>query len=121
MIIGSLVITQPAKNVDRSVQSVTQNLIKGFIFSGVIALLLSYLFATFQVKRINRMRKATKEITSGNFDIQLPVHDKDEFDDLAEDFNKMAASLKNHKKKSIGKKSAVVNLWRMPLMKCGRL
>lgn len=94
MIIGSLVITQPAKNVDRSVQSVTQNLIKGFIFSGVIALLLSYLFATFQVKRINRMRKATKEITSGNFDIQLPVHDKDEFDDLAEDFNKMAASLK---------------------------
>ena len=94
VIIGSLVITQPAKNVDRSVQSVTQNLIKGFIFSGVIALLLSYLFATFQVKRINRMRKATKEITSGNFDIQLPVHDKDEFDDLAEDFNKMAASLK---------------------------
>ncbi len=94
VIIGSLVITQPAKNVDRSVQYVTQNLIKGFIFSGVIALLLSYLFATFQVKRINRMRKATKEITSGNFDIQLPVHDKDEFDDLAEDFNKMAASLK---------------------------
>lgn len=32
VIIGSLVITQPAKNVDRSVQSVTQNLIKGFIF-----------------------------------------------------------------------------------------
>ncbi|EFU13957.1 sensor histidine kinase [Enterococcus faecalis] len=91
---GAMIITQPAKNVDRSVQSVTQNLIKGFIFSGVIALLLSYLFATFQVKRINRMRKATKEITSGNFDIQLPVHDKDEFDDLAEDFNKMAASLK---------------------------
>lgn len=94
MIIGSLVITQPAKNVDRSVQSVTQNLIKGFIFSGVIALLLSYLFATFQVKRINRMRKATKEITSGNFDIQLPVHDKDEFDDLAEDFNKMVVVFK---------------------------
>lgn len=93
-LLGAIVITQPAKNVDRSVQSVTQNLIKGFIFSGVIALLLSYLFATFQVKRINRMRKATKEITSGNFDIQLPVHDKDEFDDLAEDFNKMAASLK---------------------------
>ena len=89
VIIGSLVITQPAKNVDRSVQSVTQNLIKGFIFSGVIALLLSYLFATFQVKRINRMRKATKEITSGNFDIQLPVHDKDEFDDLAEDFKRI--------------------------------
>lgn len=62
VIIGSLVITQPAKNVDRSVQSVTQNLIKGFIFSGVIALLLSYLFATFQVKRINRMRKPPKKL-----------------------------------------------------------
>jgi signal transduction histidine kinase len=93
-LIGALVITQPAKNVADSVAAVTKNLGKGFIFSVIVALILSYFVANFQVNRINRMRKATKEITSGNFDIKLPVHDKDEFDDLAEDFNKMAESLK---------------------------
>ncbi|MDU7056354.1 MAG: ATP-binding protein, partial [Enterococcus hirae] len=39
-------------------------------------------------------RNATKEVTNGNFDVQLPVHDKDEFDELADDFNKMTNSLK---------------------------
>ena len=87
----------------------------------MIALLLSYLFATFQVKRINRMRKATKEITSGNFDIQLPVHDKDEFDDLAEDFNKMAASLKRITRRNQSARRAPSSIYGGCLMKCGRL
>ena len=90
---GVLVAVQPAKNVSDSVHAVTKNLVKGFIISSVVAVILSYFFASFQVKRINRMRKATKEITSGNFSVKLEVHDKDEFDDLAEDFNKMAESL----------------------------
>ncbi|EOH98685.1 sensor histidine kinase [Enterococcus haemoperoxidus ATCC BAA-382] len=94
IIIGALVITQPAKNVSNSVNAITANLFKGFIISSIVGLILSYFFASFQVKRINRMRKATKEITSGNFDVKLVTHDKDEFDDLAEDFNKMAESLK---------------------------
>ncbi|EOL44241.1 sensor histidine kinase [Enterococcus caccae] len=93
-IVGALVVTQPAKNVSDSVDAITANLFKGFIISSIVGLILSYFFASFQVKRINRMRKATKEITSGNFDIKLVSHDKDEFDDLAEDFNKMAESLK---------------------------
>ena len=40
------------------------------------------------------MKRATKEITNGNFDISLPVHNRDEFDELAEDFNQMSQSLK---------------------------
>ncbi|KAF1297482.1 two-component sensor histidine kinase [Enterococcus sp. JM4C] len=91
---GVLILSQPAKNIEDSVRAFTYNLFKGFIISSIIALIVSYVFAAFQVKRITRMRAATKEITNGNFDIVLPVHDKDEFDDLAEDFNKMASSLK---------------------------
>lgn len=94
IILGALMVTQPAKNVTDSVELITANLVKGFIISSGIGLILSYIFASFQVKRINRMRKATKEITSGNFDVKLISHEKDEFDDLAEDFNKMADSLK---------------------------
>ncbi|MGM0293483.1 ATP-binding protein [Enterococcus sp. AZ062] len=91
---GGLVVSQPARNIDNSVRSVTLNLFKGFIFSSIIAIIASYAFAAFQVKRINRLRNATKEVTNGNFDVQLPVNDKDEFDELADDFNKMTNSLK---------------------------
>ncbi|MEY8446451.1 HAMP domain-containing sensor histidine kinase [Enterococcus ratti] len=91
---GGLVISQPARNIDNSVRSVTLNLFKGFIFSSIVAIIASYAFAAFQVKRINRLRNATKEVTNGNFDVQLPVNDKDEFDELADDFNKMTNSLK---------------------------
>jgi len=91
---GALVVSQPARNIDNSVRPITLNLFKGFIFSSIVAVIASYAFAAFQVKRINRLRNATKEVTNGNFDVQLPVHDKDEFDELADDFNKMTNSLK---------------------------
>ncbi|HBN1219133.1 TPA: HAMP domain-containing histidine kinase [Enterococcus faecium] len=91
---GALVVSQPARNIDNSVRPITLNLFKGFIFSSIVAVIASYAFAAFKVKRINRLRNATKEVTNGNFDVQLPVHDKDEFDELADDFNKMTNSLK---------------------------
>ncbi|WP_277903172.1 sensor histidine kinase [Enterococcus lactis] len=91
---GALVVSQPARNIDNSVRPITLNLFKGFIFSSIVAVIASYAFAAFQVNRINRLRNATKEVTNGNFDVQLPVHDKDEFDELADDFNKMTNSLK---------------------------
>ncbi|GCF95734.1 two-component sensor histidine kinase [Enterococcus florum] len=91
---GVLIVTQPAKNVDSSVKLVTSDLFKGFIVASVVATFVSYYFAVTQVKRINRMRSATKKIASGNFDVVIPSKDKDEFDDLANDFNSMAVSLK---------------------------
>ena len=39
-------------------------------------------------------RKATHKISEGDFDVQLPVESRDEFDDLMKDFNNMAHSLR---------------------------
>ena len=91
---GVLIVSQPAKNVEDTVGEFTSNLMKGFVISGIFAFIISYFYASFQVRRINRMKKATKEVANGNFDISLPVHNRDEFDELAADFNKMAVSLK---------------------------
>lgn len=91
---GVLIVSQPAKNVEDTVNEFTGNLFKGFIISGIVAFIISYFYASFQVRRINRMKKATKEVANGNFDIILPVHNRDEFDELAADFNKMTDSLK---------------------------
>lgn len=91
---GTLIVTQPAQNVRDTTNEFTFNLIKGFALSGIVALVISYIYATFQVRRINRMKRATKEVANGNFDSILPVHNRDEFDELAEDFNQMTTSLK---------------------------
>jgi signal transduction histidine kinase len=40
------------------------------------------------------MRSATKEVAAGNFDVVVPNRNRDEFDDLADDFNRMTVSLK---------------------------
>lgn len=91
---GVLVISQPATNVENSVNAIRSNLFKGFIIASLLAILVSYFFASRQLNRINRMRKATKEIASGNFDVTIANNGKDEFDDLANDFNSMSVSLK---------------------------
>ena len=40
------------------------------------------------------MKKATRQISSGNFDVNLEVKGNDELDELAQDFNIMASALK---------------------------
>ncbi|MDT2810079.1 HAMP domain-containing sensor histidine kinase [Enterococcus asini] len=92
---GVLVLTQPAVNLEKSVQSLNANMFTGFIISSIVALVISFFYASIQVRRINRMKKATKEIASGNFDVRLPVNHKDEFDELAEDFNQMTVALQD--------------------------
>lgn len=91
---GVLVISQPATNVENSINAIRSNLFKGFIIASILAIIVSYFFATRQLKRIKSIRSATDEIAKGNFDIQIPDHGKDEFDDLASDFNSMTESLK---------------------------
>ncbi|NLM65956.1 MAG: HAMP domain-containing histidine kinase [Enterococcus sp.] len=91
---GALVVTQIAHNIQDTVNEFTMNLFKGFAISGFLAVVISYGFAAFQVLRINRMKNAANEVANGNFDIVLPVNHRDEFDELAEDFNKMTQSLK---------------------------
>lgn len=90
---GALAVIQPIEYLKNSISSLTINLFKGFLISSIIALIISYLFAKFQVNRINRMKKATKEIAAGNFNINIDNKGKDELDELAEDFNTMANAL----------------------------
>ncbi|AYW48245.1 two-component sensor histidine kinase [Tetragenococcus osmophilus] len=91
---GALIVTQSAQNVSDSVAEFTNNLLKGFLLSIIVALIISFLYAKVQVRRINRMKEATREIANGNFDNVLPSRHRDEFDELAEDFNKMTSSLR---------------------------
>ena len=92
---GSLSVLQPIKNIETSMRSLTDNLFKGFLLSSIIALFFSYMIAQFQVNRISRMKRATRQIAEGNFDVNLDIKANDELDELALDFNKMAVALKD--------------------------
>jgi hypothetical protein len=51
---GVLLVSQPAMNVETSVNSIVADLFKAFIIASIIAIIVSYFFATQQVKRKKR-------------------------------------------------------------------
>ena len=92
---GLLLVSRPDSSIDASLKSLTNDLLKGFLISTIIAIWLSYFLAKFQVKRIDRMKQATNQLANGNYDVQIKVKDKgDELDELASDFNLLAIALK---------------------------
>lgn len=91
---GIVYVDAPMSNIKGSISELKKNLYFALVISTICALILSFVLAQYQVKRINRLRSATHRISKGDFDVHLESKDRDEFDDLAEDFNTMASSLK---------------------------
>ncbi|MCR2821653.1 sensor histidine kinase [Lederbergia panacisoli] len=58
-----------------------------------ISMLMIVVFATFLVRPIKKLTKATRKIASGNFDFTFDSHRSDEIGALAKDFERMAKSL----------------------------
>ncbi len=91
---GFIAVSAPISTIESSLKDIRNNLFSAFVFSLIGATIASYLFAKFQVSRINRIRSATHKVAKGDFDVQLENKEMDEFDDLAADFNSMVDSLK---------------------------
>lgn len=92
---GFIAVSAPISTIEANLKDIRNNLFSAFIFSLVGATIASYLFAKFQVNRINRIRNATHKVAKGDFNVHLENKEMDEFDDLAADFNSMVDSLKN--------------------------
>ncbi|AEB30345.1 two-component sensor histidine kinase [Carnobacterium sp. 17-4] len=92
---GFIAVSAPISTIEANLKDIRNNLFSAFIFSIVGATIASYLFAKFQVKRINRIRSATHKVSKGDFNVHLENKEMDEFDDLAADFNSMVDSLKS--------------------------
>lgn len=92
---GFIAVSAPISTIEANLKDIRNNLFSAFIFSLVGATIASYLFAKFQVNRINRIRNATHKVAKGDFNVHLENKEMDEFDDLAADFNSMVDSLKS--------------------------
>ena len=89
---------QPAwENFDKMtrpfMQSVRSSLIWGALSASVIAFALSYFLAGIFTSKIDQLRKATEEISKGNYDHRLVFDTDDEFTILADSLNDMAAAI----------------------------
>ncbi|MGX7395159.1 ATP-binding protein [Carnobacterium mobile] len=92
---GFVAVSSPISGIEATLMALRNNLFSAFLFSSLGAFIISLIFAKYQVNRINRLRRATHTVAGGGFDIQLENHGRDEFDDLAGDFNSMVNSLKS--------------------------
>ncbi|MCZ2490653.1 sensor histidine kinase [Dellaglioa carnosa] len=85
-------------NIQANMNQMTRNLVIAFIVSVIAGIILSYLLARYSVSRINRLRRATRMVADGNFDVHIESRHRDEIDDLAQDFDGMVSSLKESEK-----------------------
>ncbi|WP_125581450.1 sensor histidine kinase [Levilactobacillus cerevisiae] len=82
-------------DINTNVNQINHNLIRALLVSVLVAVVASYILARYYTSRINRLRKATNQVAKGNYDIQMASRNRDEIDDLINDFNGMAHSLKD--------------------------
>ena len=89
-VIGAL---SPVDTIQASINKTERNVFIGFVISAIAAIILSYFLAQYQVRKINRLRRATHEIAQGNYDVKIKKTGNDEISELANDFGEMTTSL----------------------------
>lgn len=94
---------------DASVKAkeVADHAIWSTLFVAITSLITALSFSLFISERItNPVKKlidASRQLSSGNYEVQLPVKTHDEIGTLADEFNQMASQLKYYQKMSINK------------------
>lgn len=90
---GFISIGAPLSELDEQVDAIQRKIMLGFFISSGLGILMSILYAMFQTKKIKKLQMATREISSGNYEIKLDTQGHDELSDLARDFQVMADTL----------------------------
>ena len=90
---GFISLSEPIENLEARISEVRQNITWSFVIATAMGLWLSIAYAVFQTRKIRNLQKATREIATGNYEVDLDVSGRDEFGDLARDFQVMTHSL----------------------------
>ena len=91
---GYVALASPMSRIQTEVRELRNSMFIAFGTAIIIGVMMSFVFANYQTRRINKLRMATHKISEGDFDVKLPVESRDEFEDLIKDFNNMAHSLR---------------------------
>ena len=90
---GFISLGASLEDLEEKVSAMQMQVLLAYVIAGIIGILISIAFAIFQTRKIKHLQKASQEIASGNYEIQVNTEGSDEFADLARDFQVMADSL----------------------------
>lgn len=102
---GFVTVSAPVSHINRQMEDLKGNLFSAFLISTIVAIVMSLIFAHYQVKRVNRLRKAAHKVAEGEYTIQLEHKERDEIDYLTRDFNRMVTALKESQDEVIKQES----------------
>lgn len=91
---GFISLGAPLDDLEDQLNSMRQTIYQSFLLAICIGVLVAIFYAYAQTRKIHRLQEATREIARGNYDVSLDTDSKDEFGDLARDFESMSESLK---------------------------
>lgn len=97
-----------SNNLEQSIKWLQRILVLSAGAALVLSLMLSTFIARSIGRRLNYIEKAAQKISSGDFDISLPVHGQDEVSTLSRAINKMAASLHEAKTQIIKQQELLI-------------
>ncbi|MCU0755045.1 MAG: diguanylate cyclase [Xanthomonadales bacterium] len=80
-------------NVDERLAEITRLALLSFLFTVALSLLLGHSMGRYAHGVLQRMAQACRNIAEGRFGDRLAVHSRDEFEELANAFNRMAEHL----------------------------
>lgn len=95
---GYVAISAPTSQINIQVENLEKHLLQAFLISTIVAVIISVIFARYQVNRINRLRNAAKKVSEGEYNVRIEYNDRDELDSLSRDFNKMILELEKAQK-----------------------
>lgn len=91
---GFIGVERPLSQIELNMDELKSNVLRAFLLSTIIAVLISVVFSYFMVKRVNKLSKASQKVAKGDYDIYIDHSNRDEIDRLSADFNKMIKALK---------------------------
>ncbi len=95
--VGWLLVTAPKRGVSKFESRFLERINTLLAFSAVggvlLALLLGVILSRMLTRPIRELTEATRAVSEGNLDLQVPVRSRDELGELASSFNHMSAEL----------------------------
>ncbi len=90
-----LIVAQPKQEALSLVREIRNQTILFLIFSSLAIILIASFLGKYITQPLEKLALAAKKVSAGDFQVQVDIHTKDEFEDLAITFNEMVKELKN--------------------------
>lgn len=90
---GFISLGAPLEDLEVQVSTMQRQIFISYLVASFVGVLISIVYSLYQTKKLKHLQKATQEIAAGHYQVEVNTEGKDEFADLARDFQLMVDSL----------------------------